>query len=348
MTRIKDILSILLFVPFIVNAGSPLKKITVEFPVSPQHELPENIQSLLLINRTANSNYSNLKADSLQNIFYRNSFNLDTAIYDFAAVDTSLHALGIMLYESGRYDITIPDNPFFVANKNYSLSDVMSWAEIRNLCKTFNTDAIVSMDMLQTNVKTELWIQKVYDHYKDAYVNMMMAQIAVSYKTIFRVYAPTNEQILACEPIADTLYWEKSATDIYDIFENLTSIKQALAEAAINMAIDYSEKISPDWQKAKRVIYFKGNDSFEQAANLAYSGNWENAITIWKNILKDEKVSKNKKSKILFNLANAYEIQGDLNTAIKYATESHQTMYHEITWQYLEILAKRKKELQKK
>lgn len=334
----------LLMIPLIVTASSPLKRIVAEFPINPPYNLPDSIQSLVLVNRTINDNYTNITADSLQKIFYNKNFIADTVIYDIASADTSLQALGILLFESGRYDIVIPDNPFLQTNnKDKPISDALQWSEVRQLCKTFNSDAVLSADMFKTEVITKLQGEEIYDPYKEAYVKIAVAYMTIAYKALFRIYDPATEKILACKPVSDTLFWEKSASDIYSLFNNFTSVKQALSEAGINMAIDYSKQISPTWRKETRVIYTNGDDSFEQAARLADSGDWDSAITIWKELAKKSQ-SKSKKSKILFNLANAYEIQGDLNSAIKYANESYEIMYRQDTYDYLKILAKRKKE----
>jgi len=76
------------------------KPLFIEIPQKSQKELPSNIQSLLLVARIVDDSYTNLKADSLQKLFYLQQFDYDTIINDIQAVDTTLKALGELLFES--------------------------------------------------------------------------------------------------------------------------------------------------------------------------------------------------------------------------------------------------------
>ena len=93
------------------------RSLTLEIPEKPRKELPGNIQSLLIISRVSNEKYNDLDTDSLQWIFYRQNFDYDTVINDIGAIDTTLKAIGDLLYESGRFDIVIPEDRF-QENKN--------------------------------------------------------------------------------------------------------------------------------------------------------------------------------------------------------------------------------------
>ncbi|NOR73751.1 MAG: hypothetical protein GQ525_01195, partial [Draconibacterium sp.] len=87
-----------------------IKTIIIEIPEPSKKELPQNIQSLTLVNRTVDEYYNNLDTDSLQKIFYKENFNYDTIINAIQATDTTLKALGELLFESGRYDFVIPED----------------------------------------------------------------------------------------------------------------------------------------------------------------------------------------------------------------------------------------------
>jgi hypothetical protein len=52
--------------------------------------------------------------------------------------------------------------------------------------------------------------------------------------------------------------------------------------------------------------------------------------------------SKSLKSKIEFNLALAYEMQGDLNEAIRWGGRSYNSFYRPVTYNYLKTLKERK------
>ena len=324
-------------------ACSSTKRIMVEFPQKPKNEIPQDIQSLLLVNRTVDNNYNDLPADSLQKIFYQKDFNLDTTIYDLTAVDTSLKALGELLFESGRFDYVIPENRFLKAPKNAFFSNSMSWQEVKELCDLYQTDAVLSMDLFKTRVVTELSKESVFDPNEGIFKTAIGAKMVIVYDALFRIYDPLQEKILAREVFQDTLLWEDYALSIRNLFADFTPVKQALTETGIAVALDLSETISPRWQSEYRIIFDKGSAALKQTATLTDNGDWTTATEAWQKIA-NESESKSEKSKALFNLATACEIQGDIDGAIQYALQSYNTSYHPVTYQYLELLKNKKKQ----
>ncbi|MDX8339916.1 DUF6340 family protein [Draconibacterium sp. IB214405] len=335
-------LILLVSIVLLAYACSPTKRILVEFPQKPENELSEEIQSLLLVNRAVDNSYTDLTTDSLQLLFYKKDFQLDTTINDITAADTTLKVLGELLFESGRFDYVIPEDRFLPASKNAFFANTMNWQDVRRLCYQYQTDAVLAVDMFQTHVATDLEDGSVFDPMQGVFISAVGAQMVVVYEALFRIYDPQQEQILAREVFKDTLLWENMAFDVRDLFAEFTPVKQALTEAGIALALDYSEKISTSWESEYRVIFSKGSAELKEIALLTDETDWTPAIEAWEAIAKGAG-SKSEKSKALFNLAVAHEIQGDLNGAIEYALDSYNMAFHQVTYQYLELLEKKRK-----
>ncbi len=322
------------------------KTITIEIPEPAQKDLPARIQSLVLVNRTLNDKYTDLPSDSIQNQFYKQYFKLDTIIYDLTAVDTCLKALGDLLYESGRYDVVIPVNRFLEFEENAFFSKEMSWSEVKEVCEIYRTDAVLSIDMFKTSISSDFSKDTYFDPLQDQFYSAAQAKMKINYDVLFRVYDPVEEKVLLREFFKDTLFWENAAPNASELFENFTPVKQALAEAGIAAALDFSEKLSTVWRRESRPFYTRGDDNLKLAGTFIDSGEWEQAIALCKETASNSK-SKTTKSKAQLNIAIAYEILGDIDSAILWALDSYNTMYRQITYQYLELLERRKKELQK-
>jgi hypothetical protein len=322
------------------------RTLTIEIPQQGNKELPESIQSLLLVTRTVDNRYTDLESDSLQKIFYMQNFDLDTAVYDLQAVDTTLKALGELLFESGRYDFVIPENRFLDFKRNSFINSEMEWEEVRELCTTYNTDAILSIDHYKTQVKTEYSQESFFNPLSDGFVKASYADMQIIYEALFRVYDPAQEKVLIREFMRDTISWEDMDRSASDLFSHFTPVKEALSEAGIAMALDFSEKISTIWRESSRQLFFKGDPLLKQSEQMVDSGNWESAMALWKELAESTK-SKSVRSKAEFNTATGYELQGDINNAIEWALRSYNTMYRPITYNYLEILKRRRNELQK-
>ncbi len=334
------------FLALVLASCNTTKMITIELPQQGKKELPDKIQSLLLVNRTVDESYEDLPEDSLQNIFYRKGFNTDTLIYDLQSADTLLQALGNLLFESGRYDIVIPVNRFIEHRENAFLSETMKWDEVNELCDTYNTDAVLSVDMFKTRVVARYERESFYHPGDNTFYEAVKARMAVLYESLFRIYDPSEEKVLVREFLSDTIFWEDSGMSANELFQNFTSVKQALSEAGIALALDFTEKISTTWLRERRSIFSDKNAEMKQAMALINQGDWPGALEIWESVAQQEK-SRSVRSKAEFNLAVAYEISGDINKAIEWGLKSYHTQFRQSTYDYLERLKYRKQEIEK-
>lgn len=322
------------------------QSLTIEIPQKSRNELPQNIQSLLLVNRTVNNQYTNLDTDSLQKIFYEQNFNYDTIINDLQTVDTTLKALGELLFESERYDIVIPEDRFLKFGKNTFLTLEMPWDEVKELCKTYNTDAVLSLDHFKTRISTNYEKENFYDPTRGDFSSADLAQMKIYYEALFRVYDPVQEKILLREFLRDTIIWEDADVSTSTLFDRFTPVKKALSEAGIAVALDLTDKISTVWREEKRQYFSTSNSDLKLASHFVANNNWKPAMALWNDIAEKTK-SKSLKSKAEFNLAVGYELEGNLQQAISWALKSYNTMYRIVTYDYLEILKRRKNELKK-
>jgi hypothetical protein len=320
------------------------KQLFIEIPQKSQKELPANIQSLLIVARIVDDSYTDLKADSLQKLFYLQQFDYDTIINDIQAVDTTLKALGELLFESGRYDFVIPENRFLDFEKNAFITREMPWDEVKALCDTFRTDAVLSLDYLKMRVSTNYDKNSTFEPGSNSFVSFAEAQMQVSYEAIFRVYDPRIEKVIRRQLMRDTLYWEDADYTLKALFNRFTPVKTALAETGISIALDLSNEISTKWQPERRSYFTSGDENLKQAELLVNSNQWEAAVNLWKETAENAK-SKSTKSKAEFNIALGYEMQGDIDLAIEWALKSYNTMYRTNTYDYLETLKRRKNDI---
>lgn len=316
----------------------------IEVPQKSKNELPDRIQSVLLISRVADDTYTNLDADSLQKIFYKKNFNCDTIINDSMVIDTTLKTMGDILFESGRYDYVIPEKRFLPAEKNSFLIHELPWSEVKNLCETYNTDAVISVDHFKTRVNVSFNRERYFNPFEGGIYSAFVAKMNVPYEALIRVYDPVQEKVLVSKLLQDTLFWEDDAPTINELFSRFTPVKNALMEAGTAIAMDFSDEITTNWRRENREFFVSGNNKFKEAAPLVLSNQWNKAITLWEEVAKSAK-SKGLKSKAEFNIALGYELLGNVDQAIEWALKSYNTMYRPITYNYLETLKRRKNEL---
>lgn len=320
------------------------RTLVIDIPQPARNDLPPDIQSLAIVSQAVSEKYTNLEADSLQKLFYEQRFDLDTVIYDFQMADTTMKALGELLFESGRYDYVIPEERFLPAPKTSLLASELSWDVVEELCEVFKTDAVLSLEHLKTRVITSYDNETFFDPFEGGFNSAARVGIKIGYEALFRVYDPTQEKILLREFITDTLYWEDSDVTARNLFSRFTPVKQALTETGIVIALELSDKIAVRWRPERRTYFVKGNSEFRQANQIATEGDWLTAVEKWKEIA-EKAGSKTLKSKAELNIALGYEILGNIDLAIQWALNSYNTMYRPLTYDYLETLKRRKNEL---
>ena len=343
--KLRNIGSFLILILTLVSCVST-QSLLIEIPQKAKDELPPDIQSLLIVSRIVDNRYNDLKTDSLQRIFYKQNFDYDTIINDIQSVDTLLRAMGDLLFESGRYDIVIPENRFLPFERNAFMSVEMPWDEVKNLCEVYNTDAVASLDYFKTRVLTSYDKDSYYSPMDGQFYAYSAADIKIAYEALIRVYDPSDEKIPVRKFMRDTIFWDDVGPTAAELFEHFTPVKQALAETGIAIALDFSDEISTIWSQERRAIFSKGDADLKQAAVLVNANNWDSAMTIWKDIA-DKSSSKSLKSKAELNLAVGFELRGDIDAAISWALKSYETMFRNVTYNYLETLKRRKNELKK-
>jgi len=320
------------------------KTLRIEIPTPPEKSLPSSIQSLALVTQAVDQRFTDSHRDSIQMQFFEQQFNLDTLILDLKMADTTLQVLGELLFESGRYDYVIPQNRFLDQPGNPSTDQPLPWEIVREISETFDADAVLSMDYLNTRVIASYENESFFDPSRGGFYAAVVARMRIYYEALFRVYDPENETILVREFMRDTLYWEAADVTARNLFSRFTPVKQALVEAGISIALDMSDKISVIWRTDERTYFARGNALMEEASQYARQGNWQTAIKLWKEVNESTR-SKSMKSKAQLNIALGYEMLGSLDESVSWALKSYDTMYRPLTYEYLQILNRRKREL---
>lgn len=327
------------------SSCSTMSYLPIEVADKPSEIVDHKIQSLTLINRAADYRFENFSKDSLQQTLYRRQFKTDTLLFDSKSADTLLIALGDMLFESGRFDIVIPQERQIDQTRGQSYPVALDWGKADSLVTAFNTDAVLSLDHFRTRLITDYEKETLYDQMTNTFYSGFYAHMKVGYEALFRLYYPAEKELLKNILITDTLIWEDADTDIRILFRRFTPAKDALAEAGIHAALRLSEKIAPLWQRVSRGYFSKGHPLLEEAHLKILDGDWNSAAEMWTE-LTGSGFSKGIRSKAEFNLALANELFGDLDQAIEWGVKSYRTRYRPVTYSYLEILNQRKKKLE--
>lgn len=308
-------------------------------------ELPQDIQSLTLMNRSMSNQFQKFNEDSLQMYFYRKGFQLSKIVLDSTASDTTLRALADLMFESGRYDVVIPVNRNLERTVSYDLlPDTLNSDQVSQICSNYNTDALLVLERFYTKAMADISGEKYMDA-NAGYVQSYNATLDLKYDAFFRFYKPGKKALIKEIAVTDTIYWESSDVKLEQLFSKLPTVKQALINGGIKAALDLDSKISPTWAPEKRGYFLikPQNDTGQEYMN---ENDLEKAANYWEDMAQ----SSNKKirSKAEYNLALINELNGDIDKAIEYGLKSFYTYYRFQTETYLKKLQARKLAMQNK
>lgn len=327
-----------------VSCKSNFAVLSIENARPANEELPSDIQSITLMNRSMTNQFENYREDSLQKYFYRKGYQLSKIILDSAASDTTIRALAALLFESGRYDIVVPLKRNMNRYLPYEmLPDTLTPERIKAICADYNTDALMVLERFSTKAMADYTSEKFIDPNTGANYNYY-ASLDLKYDAFFRIYKPGLKTLVKEIELIDTINWESADYTQERLFRKLPSIKQAMLNAGIKIALDLDQKLSPTWIPEKRG-YFLFQSKDDRGQQLMNENNYEEAGKLWNEMA--QSTNKKVKSKAEFNLALIRELNGDLDGAIELGLKSFYTYYRFQTETYLKKLNVRKETLQK-
>lgn len=326
----------------IVSCKSQYAFLSIENMRHAPEELPQDIQSITLLNRSMSNQYQKFNEDSLQMYFYRNNFQLSKIVLDSTACDTTIRALAGLMFESGRYDVVVPVKRNLERNVAYDLlPDTLTNQQVSEICDAYKTDALLVMERFSAKTMTDISEEKYRDPY-NGFQKSYNATLDLKYDAFFRFYKPGKNTLVKEIAISDTIYWESSDGRLDQLFSKLPTVKQALINGGIKTALDLDSKISPTWIPEKRGYFlFKSQDDLGQ--KYVKENDFEKAAQYWEDMAKSP--NKRIRSKAEYNLALISELNGDIDKAIELGTKSYYTSYRFQTETYLKKLQARKEAL---
>ncbi len=336
-------LAIVSIIIFGVSAcTSSYKSIYIETAKPSESILPEDIQSLTLMNRSITDDFKNYNRDTLQQYIYNKDFLVNNIILDSIAADTTLRVLGELLYESGRYDIVIPKNHnIYRGLKFYKLPHPLEWKFVKNTCELYETDALLVIERYINKVMTKYKVTN--DFYSGEYIHE--ASIDSKYDAILKIYDPRKQEVVKNLFITDTIFWYKDELSQKRLFAGLPKIKDVLIQTGIKLALDADSKLSPSWTTEERGYFTIDSKADTVLTSYINKGDWLSAYNYWEKFANS--TNKNIRSKAEYNLALASEMQGHIEKAIEWANKSFKTQYRMQADSYLRKLGERRKLLKK-
>ena len=323
----------------LASCASSYKTVYVEVAKPSPYLLTNDVVSLTLMNRSMTDEFNNFETDSLQNYFYKRGFDVSAAVLDSSAADTTLKVLAELLFESGRYDVVIPEERNILRTESYfKVLPPLEWDYVSEICDTYETDGLLVLERYMNKIMT--------NYLKVPYSEIHEASIDSKYDAIIRIYNPAKKEIMQQLIVTDTIYWSEADYSQKSLFTNrLLPVKRALIETGIQVALEVDSKLSPQWQTQTRGYFAVKDANSVLLESSIRENNWLAAYNHWEDLLAKTE-SQSTKSKLEYNLAVASEMLGNFEDAGEWATKSYKTQYRKQTESYLYLLKRRKQTIE--
>jgi len=328
---------IILFCGLLLLNCSSMNNLTMSVTEPAPVYVPNQIKRIGILNRSEST--SNQTLDKIDKILSAEGMNMDKegaeqviqGIKDEFDKDQTFEE--VTLVESDKIE-----NPGLGIFPNS-----LSWNTVNTLCEENHIDALVVLSFYDTDAAIKYnaeTVQKVNALGLKIPVIEHTASVNTHIQAGFRIYDNLNKDLL------DEIINDEWATSVgrginpVKAAEAITGRKEAILQISNNIGHSYALRTYPFKIRVTREYYVKGTDNFEIGKRRAQTGDWDGAAQLW------EVETKNPKSKIAgracYNMAIINEINGDLNSAMNWASKSYTDYKDKNALHYLNILKNRK------
>lgn len=296
--------------------------------------IPQRVANIGIINRSAPSE-NNKSLDKIDKILSAEGLHLDEK-----GAKASVGALSDALIRSERFrEVKVLDGTPEISKGLNVLPATLPWEIVEKLCEENGVDLIFSLEFYDTDTKASYSVG-TYELPNDLGLRVSLPGHQVTLNTQvtngWRIYDPINRVVLDQFVYSEGLVSSGRGINPMKAVEAVARRNETVIEYSKNMGNAYGLRLSPVRFRVNRDYFVRGTDNFEVAKRRAQTGDWMGAAQLW------EKEVENPKSKIAgracYNMAIINEINGDLKSAMDWASRSYTDHKNKEALKYLKVL----------
>ena len=287
-------------------------------------EFPPEIQVIAVLSRYRPGSTAGKLVKNVEGVFTKEWIGMDKKGVK-AAVDSIVAALD----ESPRFQVLDPGLDLPGTGTEF-LPTPLPAHEIRQLCEAYGADALVAIEAFDSGHDTDSEEKKTgLFKLKKKKVYEMEAKVIFGW----RLYDGRTGYLL------DTLEGDDEATFEEEETEHLPSATSVVKEFGTKAGWTYAQRISPTVSHIPLSYFGKGSEQIKQGKALAKKMDWEGAEAVWRQELENSDLEV--RARAAHNIAVAYDVRGDPEEALVWATLASHEYGNKVAWEYYEELAPR-------
>lgn len=228
-----------------------------------------------------------------------------------------------------------------------SFAPPLSWSEIEQICNTYDADAVVAIELYDSDnfVHTSESTKKTKDKDgKEVIEKVFNSRQNVNIRIGWRFYDPATRIIIDEYTTTDDAENSGSGSTEKNALNQLPAPYQVVRTISQVAGELYGMRIAPVWIDVNREFYSTakgtGKMQMEQANRYVKGNEWERAAEIWRAIANnppDQKVG----GRAALNMAVANERAGKLESALDWAKRSYLEFDNKKARHYITVLEQR-------
>jgi Family of unknown function (DUF6340) len=297
--------------------------------IPPEKQLPEEIKSLVIINRT-------YEPTTLFGIFKTKSFGK----HDKPGVPECINAMGAEFANAKSYRI-LTDMKGLIAQQSIYFPEPISSSDVKFICSDYGVDAIVAVEVFDVLPEINFVIGMKYVTDSLGRKHEIRNVTAVENVTVtvgWRVYNSKNDSITDQYKSQNHFKWEAEGLSNSEATSKLPALDYALRNIAADMGRNYVKRFSSKVLTVCRSYYGKENAELKKAKSFVKANNWDAAKEIW--LAQSTSTDSKTAGRAFANLAVYYERQKDINKTYEMILKSDQLYKNYITTYYINDLQK--------
>jgi hypothetical protein len=298
--------------------------------------IPSNVKVVGVINRSMPTSATK-GIDDINKVLTLEGVNLDKD-----GAQESIKGLSDELLNNNRFtEVKALNDIDFRTSALTPFPAPLSWDIVKQICQETGTDALFSLEKFDTDTRVNYSSRKVEIKTPLGPVPGLEHQVDVEtiVKTGWRIYDPGSMSVLDEYTYQESIVSTGRGINPLLAAAALTGRKEAVNEVSNKAGHGYAFRIIPYRLRVTRDYYVKGTDNFKIAKRKAQMGKWDEAGELW------NKETDNSSMKIAgraaYNMAIINEINGDLDSALKWAQKSYEDYNNKLAPDYVRILENR-------
>ena len=299
--------------------------------------IPNDVKNVGIIDRSLPSK-GNDPIDKIDKILSAEGLQLDRK-----GAQAEISAFSDALVRSGKFDeVKILDTPDEVKKGLGVLPAALPWDVVASICDANGIDILFSLAFYDTDTQVS-YNMTTMEIPNPVGVKVTVPAHGITLNTLikngWRIYDIRSRTILDEYIFNDPILSQGKGINPAKALEAIKNRDETVIQSSRNMGSSYSQRLLPYSTRVTRDYFVKGTDNFKIGKRKAQTGDWDGAAQLW------EKELTNPSPKIAgracYNMAIINEINGDLSTAINWASQSYVDYKNKEALHYLNLLKNR-------